>query len=145
MDLVNVYRYSQNSNHSWIRWMEKIKVFIFIFENVASFSSGIEKYIVKYLETYWSNSNSLIMIAELGGSIKNQWCHMATYSVFSMWKWVTWKTEKKCRIYWTNFRKIFTKMIPLCLTILTLVIDNLGNLGQSQNVQKGSVLKDVYF
>ena len=71
---------------------------------------------------------------------------MATRSVFSRWENESpGKLIKNEDCIEPIFSTIFTKMILTCLTVLTLVIDDLENQGQDQTVQKGSVLKRIYF
>ena len=73
------------------------------------------------------------MIAVHGGSIKSQQCGNLV-CIFNV--------ELSYMENWENFEYIqlmLAKSSPKwfhCLTILTLVIDNLENLGQGQNVQK---------
>ena len=96
----------------------------------------------KYLETCLSHSSSLVVIAVLGIYKQSSVSERQLSLYFYGGNWVTWKKNWKTtsNIFWhysTDFSKIFIKMIPLCLwPFLTLVIDDLGNLGQGQILQK---------
>ena len=121
--------------------------FFFIFENVLPFPGGLEN-TVKYLETCLSNSSLLIMIAVLEVYKQSAVSNWNLVCIFNVVNESPGKMRKNIKYLWhysTNFSKIFIKMTSICLTILVIVIDDLGNLGQCQNLQNSFILKLVYF
>ena len=126
-DLVNVYRYSQKFQRFLNPVGAKYKFFLNYLKMCFLFQVDW-----KTVETCLSPSSSLITIAAPGV------CKQSAASHWNLVCFVEVKNESPRKLrknfgylrhYSTNFNKIFIIMTSPCLTILTLVTDDLGTLG----------------